>query len=126
MGTLRPPTTVPQDTTQPQPPRPHRPRPVPCPLCSRTTDRHGEPSVATGDPSAVLLQYGAIGAFVVVLGVFAWRAYRRESDRADRLETQLLEANQRIIDRFAEVLTQTRDALRESNDYLRDMARRRS
>jgi hypothetical protein len=53
-------------------------------------------------------------------------AYRRESDRADRLETQLLEANQRIIDRFAEVLTQTRDALRESNDYLRDMARRRS
>jgi hypothetical protein len=82
--------------------------------------------VATGDPTAVLLQYGAIGAFVVILGVFAWRAYRRESDRADRLETQLLEANQRIIDRFAEVLTQTRDALRESNDYLRDMARRRS
>jgi ElaB/YqjD/DUF883 family membrane-anchored ribosome-binding protein len=77
-------------------------------------------------PFRVLLQYGAIGAFVVILGVFAWRAYKRESDRADRLEQQLAEANQRIIDRFAEVLAQTRDALRESNDYLRDLARRRS
>jgi hypothetical protein len=81
--------------------------------------------VSTGDPSAVLLQYGAIGAFVVVLGVFAWRAYKRESDRADRLEAQLAEANTRIIDRFADVLAQTRDALRSSNDYLRDLARRR-
>lgn len=81
--------------------------------------------MGTGDPAGVLLQYGAIGAFVVVLGVFAWRAYKRESERADRLEQQLLEANNRIIDRFAEVLTQTRDALVQSNDYLRDLARRR-
>lgn len=81
--------------------------------------------MSTGDPAAVLLQYGAVGAFVVVLAVFAWRSYKRESERADRLETQLLEANQRIIDRYTEVLTQTRDALVQSNDYLRDLARRR-
>jgi hypothetical protein len=81
--------------------------------------------VSTGDPSAVLLQYGAIGAIAVLLGIFAWYAYRRERDRADRLEQQLQETNTRIIDRFAEVLTQTRDALVQANEYLRDLARRR-
>jgi hypothetical protein len=81
--------------------------------------------VATGDPSAVLLQYGAIGAIDVLLGLFAWYAYRRERDRADRLEQQLQETNTRIIDRFAEVLTQTRDALIQANEVLRDLSRRR-
>jgi hypothetical protein len=77
------------------------------------------------DPTGVLLQYGAIGAFVVILGIFAWASYRRERDRSDRLEQQLQAANDRIIERFAEVLAQTRDALRETNDYLRDLSRRR-
>jgi hypothetical protein len=81
--------------------------------------------MTANDPSAVLLQYGAIGAIAVLLGIFAWYAYRRERDRADRLEQQLQETNTRIIDRFAEVLTQTRDALVQANEVLRDLARRR-
>lgn len=81
--------------------------------------------MGTGDPAGVVLQYGAIGAAAVALAFFAWRAYRREADRSDRLEQQLAEANQRIADRFVEVLTQTRDALVQSNEYLRDLARRR-
>jgi hypothetical protein len=81
--------------------------------------------MTANDPSAVLLQYGAIGAIAVLLGIFAWYAYRRERDRADRLEQQLQETNTRIIDRFAEVLTQTRDALIQANEVLRDLARRR-
>lgn len=89
--------------------------------------------MSSGDPTAVLLQYGAIGAFVVILGFFAWAAYKRERDRADRLEQQLQAANDRLIaaneraaERLTEVLTQTRDALVAANDYLRDLARRRS
>lgn len=81
--------------------------------------------MGTGDPAAVVLQYGAIGAAAIVLAAFAWRAYRREADRADRLEQQLADANQRIIDRFSEVIAGTRDALKESNEYLRDLSRRR-
>lgn len=76
-------------------------------------------------PTDVLLQYGAIGAMLVILGLFAWNTVKRERDRADRLETQLADINQRINDRLAEVLSQTRDALRESNDYLRDLSQRR-
>lgn len=77
-----------------------------------------------GDPTSVFLQYGAIGAMVVILGLFAWSAYRRERDRADRLEQQLSDANQRIIDRFADVLKESRDALVDANDYLRYLSRR--
>lgn len=77
------------------------------------------------NPAVVLLQYGAIGAFVVVLGTFAYSAIKRERDRADRLERELAEANNRIIDRLAEVLVQSREALVAANDYLRDLALRR-
>lgn len=79
----------------------------------------------TGDPANVLLQYGAIGAFVVVLGLFAYTAYKRESARADRLEEQLRLTNERITDRLTEVLVQCREALKDANDYLRDLSRRR-
>lgn len=80
--------------------------------------------MAASDPTGVLLNYGAIGAFVVILGIFAWRAYSRERDRADRLEQQLQLANDKIVDRLAEVLVQSRDALSVANDYLRDLAHR--
>lgn len=70
------------------------------------------------------VQYGVLGAVALFLGVFAYRAWNREKDRADRLENQLAEANQRAIDLLVPALTQTRDALTAANDYLRDLARR--
>ena len=76
-------------------------------------------------PAVVLLQYGAIGAFVIVLGWFAYGAIKRERERADRLEKELADANNKIIDRLAEVLVQSREALVAANDYLRDLAMRR-
>ncbi len=35
-----------------------------------------------------IAQTGVLGALVVLLGAFAYRAYRREVDRADRLEAE--------------------------------------
>lgn len=86
-------------------------------------------SVAAGsapsDPTGVFLQYGAVGAVAVVLGCFALYAYKRERDKVDQLEKQLQAANDRIIDRLAEVLVQSRDAMATANEYLRDLDRRR-
>jgi membrane protein implicated in regulation of membrane protease activity len=82
-------------------------------------------AASPSDPTGIFLQYGVVGAIAVVLALFAWRAYKRESDRGDRLEQQLQATNEHVSDRLAEVLGQTRDALRASNDYLRDLARSR-
>jgi hypothetical protein len=82
--------------------------------------------LATSDPTGTILAtWGAPGALVVVLGLFAWAAYKRERDRADRLEAELREQNGKITDRLAEVLSQSRDALKDVNDYLRDLTHRR-
>lgn len=87
-------------------------------------------AVPIGEPSAVLLNYGAIGVAALLLGYFAWTAIKRERDRADRLEKALQQANDRLIaanERIAEtvsvVLVETRNALSETNDYLRALRR---
>ena len=82
-------------------------------------------AAAAGDPTTVLLNYGAVGAMLVLLGLFSWAAYKRERDRADRLERLLQETNERIAERFVEALKGARDALIEANDYLRDLSHRR-
>lgn len=82
-------------------------------------------ATAANDPTGVLLNYGAIGAMLVLLGIFAYGTVRRERDRADRAEAQLQAINDKIIDRLADVLKEAKDALVESSDYLRDLARRR-
>jgi hypothetical protein len=76
-------------------------------------------------PARSSLQYGAVGALAVILGLFSYGAYKRERDRADRLEAELREQNAKITDRLAEVLSQSRDALKDVNDYLRDLTHRR-
>lgn len=90
-------------------------------------------AAAPPDPASVLLQYGVLGLVVLVLGPIIYRAYKREQNAADAARAALQIANNRLIDaaeRTAEtvvpVLTQTRDALTATNDYLRDLARRRS
>lgn len=41
------------------------------------------------DPASVLAQYGVLGMLVLVLGPFAYQAYRRELRRGDRAEEKL-------------------------------------
>lgn len=43
---------------------------------------------ATAGAFETIAQTGVLGALVVLLGVFAYRAYRRETERADRLEQE--------------------------------------
>lgn len=43
---------------------------------------------STGSAIEVLAQAGVLGALVVLLGAFAYTAYRREVQRADRLEAE--------------------------------------
>lgn len=82
--------------------------------------------LASSDPSGTILAtWGAPGALVIILGLFAWAAYKRERDRADRLEADLKAQNDKITDRLAEVLSQSRDALKDVNDYLRDLTHNR-
>jgi hypothetical protein len=90
-------------------------------------------ATAPADPAGVLIQYGVLGVIVLVLGPVCYLAYKREQKAADEARAALQVANDRLIamsqqaaERFAEVLAQTRDALTASNDYLRDLARRRS
>lgn len=80
---------------------------------------------ASADPTGVLLQYGAVGAMLVVMLAFAYQAYKRERDRADMLFTLLQTTNDRITEKFVEALKETKDALTAANEYLRDLARRR-
>jgi hypothetical protein len=77
------------------------------------------------DPTAVFLQYGVVGALCVLLGMFALAAYRRERDRADRLEAKVDAMNERITDRFEDVMRNATLAMTAANDYLRDIARDR-
>lgn len=82
--------------------------------------------LAASDPtSTIIATWGAPGALVVILGLFAWASYKRERDRADRLEAELQRQNDRIIERLADVLKESRDALVAANDYLRDLTHRR-
>lgn len=43
----------------------------------------------TGGAVSILTNEGVLGALVVLLGVFALLAYRREVQRADRLEAEI-------------------------------------
>jgi hypothetical protein len=48
---------------------------------------------ATTTVQETLLQYGAIGAILVVLLAFSYTAIKRERERADRAEADLRELN---------------------------------
>ena len=71
------------------------------------------PLLAATEPSlAPYAQYGLIGPLVGAI----WWGYRREANRADRLEQKLLEA--------IPALTQATLALNESTEMLRELHRR--
>lgn len=82
-----------------------------------------------GPDPTVLLQYGAVG-FLAALGVYtSWNlyrrllaAYRREQQRADRLEEELRALNQTVQELMTQAL---RDATSAVADALDTVAERR-
>jgi hypothetical protein len=77
-----------------------------------------EAVTATGIDLGVFAKNGVLGVSVLCLGVFAYRAYNREAQRADRLETALLEKVIPVI----EAATQ---AVKDANEERRDQERDR-
>lgn len=49
-----------------------------------------------GDPMAVLLQYGVLGVFAVLLIIYAKSSITREQERTERAEQQVKELNEFI------------------------------
>lgn len=75
----------------------------------------------TGDLDlAVLGQYGVLGVFAVVLLVYARTTSKREMDRGDRLEAEVLRLNGFIQEEVVPALVSATNALRESTGHMRD------
>ncbi len=81
------------------------------------------------DPAGILVQYGAIGVFLLItLGVVRVLflrevdAHTRERERADRLEAELRAQNQALVEKILPVLSAATHAMSEILD--RDRERR--
>lgn len=74
---------------------------------------------------SVFAQYGVLGVFALMLVVFARTAYKRETDRSDRLEQEVLRLNAAIQERFIPTLLSATSAVEESTALLRDLQRER-
>lgn len=84
-------------------------------------------SEASADPGdfGVLAQYGVLGIVCAGLIVFARVSYKRETDRSDRLETEVIRLNNLIIDRAIPALTAAAQAAEDATMLLRDLQRER-
>lgn len=74
---------------------------------------------------AALTQYGVLGVLAAILIVFARLAYKRETDRADRLEAELNRLNTSIQEKAIPALLAAATAIEECTELLRDQQRDR-
>lgn len=65
-----------------------------------------------------LVQTGVTGSLAAILLVFARTAYLRETQRSDRLETQLGELNRTVLDRYAGALAEAARAVADATETL--------
>ena len=65
-----------------------------------------------------IIQYGVLGIVVALLIPFARMAYKRETDRADRLESEVLRLNQLLQDRVIPALLAATRAVEQSQELL--------
>jgi F0F1-type ATP synthase membrane subunit b/b' len=81
------------------------------------------PADSTGGVDGVLLQYGPLGAFALVLLYFAWNAIKRERQNTDteRARANRLEEQLRILNET--VQSQTMRALNEATKAVGDALR---
>lgn len=80
---------------------------------------------AGGADLGLLAQYGVLGVFAVLLIVFAKTSYRRETERADRLEQEVVRLNNLIIDRVIPALGSANTVVEDATELLRSMQRER-
>lgn len=73
----------------------------------------------------VLAQYGVLGVFALLLILFAKISYKRETDRADRLEAEVVRLNNLIIDRVIPALGSATSVVEDATELLRSMQRER-
>ncbi len=72
-----------------------------------------------------LAQYGVLGIFSILLIVFARTSYRRETDRADRLEAENVKLNDFIRKEVVVVLSAATRALEDNATLLTSLVRER-
>lgn len=85
-----------------------------------------EAAEAAADPTAIdLAQYGAIGTLCALLVAFAFRAWKRETERADRLEAENGRLHGDIQEKAIPALLASATALTEVTELLRDQQRAR-
>lgn len=83
-------------------------------------------AAAESEPGLVMLaQYGVLGVFAVLLVIFARVSYKRETDRSDRLEAEVLRLNALIIDKVIPALANTANAVEDATALMRAMQRER-
>jgi len=78
----------------------------------------------SGVDLSIFAQYGVLGVFVVILILYARISYRREIDRADRLEqevTRLHELRQQDYEKTAAALAAASEAMRKSTELMADL-----
>lgn len=77
------------------------------------------------DVVGIFAQYGVLGLAVLGLAFFARGAYKRESDRADRLEEKNDRLNNLILERVIPSLESATHAQEDSTELLRSLQRER-
>lgn len=70
---------------------------------------------------SVLTQYGILGVFAVLLILFARTSYKRETDRSDRLEAEVLRLNNLIQEKAIPALASATRALEESQALVHEL-----
>ena len=80
---------------------------------------------SSGDVTGTLVQYGAIGAMLVVLGFFAKSLIKREQDRADNLEKDNKRLNELVQDKIVPALINATTAVNSSQQILQDIQKQK-
>ena len=73
----------------------------------------------------VLAQYGVLGVFAILLILFAKISYKRETERSDRLEAEVVRLNNLIIERVIPALSSATGVVQDATELLRSMQRER-
>lgn len=68
----------------------------------------------------VLGQYGVLGLFAILLIAFAFEAIKRERERTDRAEEQVVEGNKALRE-YAIAVTSAIDAIKDLSETHRDL-----
>jgi hypothetical protein len=81
---------------------------------------------AGAEPNLGLLaQYGVLGLVAMLLIIFARVSYKRETDRSDRLETEVVRLNNMIIEKVIPALSSATGAIQDATELLRAVQRER-